>query len=769
MNENIKKMYKHISDNNSDNSIDLNRDYTISQKQIIQDNYNNLKFKDVSSKQNIINPTYLPESIIQSINKNSNSDLNSNLNDESNKEYDPLLNYYNKKGLLYKNVNVRYNVEYIHIDSKDRKILPILTYSNTYLLSENPLSISIDPSNSYQSIITVSFPNNSLKMNNQITLSPLLYKQVTYQYAVQNTASLTNYDSVINFMAGSKYALIFADPNITISNSTTNPPIIGATSTYNTKNMIIEISGLLGTTSQNYIGNIPVNLLNATHQILLVKPHEASIPNNIFIANNNVSIDSSKPSQSYFFIKLPFVFSGSIEYPSYNFTITYHYIGGIPISAINAEFPIDSLHNRGFHLVNSTTSNSFSFIVPYIGYYNTKFGGSNLYIGLIDQIISGYPNPNYYKIILNKIYTNIVLIKLKSIIIPNTQQVFTPLNNKLYFRNIDDGDHTYIVTIPPGNYDTNTLASLIQTEIYNIPRIYPISNTAYSQTNYCTVDISTNSNLVTFSSYKQAKLSYPIYNIFPQIIEGQNPASSYTITIQQKGHGLSVGESILISGMIDHLGIPAFVLNTKHIVTKILDINKYEIIISNFNFSNNNANSLGGNSVIIYTPNNFQLDFSYSDTIGTQLGFRNTGKKLAKTTFNTIHTNAEGYLNEPDVDPIGNPITFTQNTLQLSGPPYILMICREITTGSTSSGMSNVFAKIHLAGVPGKLLYDSFVSTPIYFYEPITLSSLTFEFYNPDGTLFNFNGADNSFTLEIATLDNTPDETGIMPNLTIER
>ena len=753
MNENIKKMHKHIF--NNDNNIDFNRDYINSQKQIIQDNYNDLKFGEVTNQQHIINPTYLPESIIQSINKNSN---NINYNDD-NKEYNPLLNYYNKKGLLYKNVNVRYNVEYVHIDSKDRKILPTLIYSNTYNLHTNPLSIKIDPSNRYQSIITVSLPNNSLSVNSQITLSYLTYKQVIYQYSIQNPLNLSEYIYAMEFIENSQYVKINADPNITINTNNNSGSIPnGATSSFDTKNMIIQISGLLGTSSSKYIGNIPVNLLNTTHQVLLIKPVESGITPNYLT-----------PNQSYFFIKLPFAFSGDIENKSYNFTITYQYYGGIPISAINAEYPINATHSKGFHLVNSITSNSLSFIVPYIGYYNTAFGGSNLYVGLIDQIISGYTDPNYYKINLGKIYTNIVLIKLKSTIIPNTQQVFTTSNNKLYFRNIDDGDYTYQITIPPGNYDVNILASIIQTQIYNIPRISPIINSDYSQTNYCKVDISTNTNLVTFSSYKQAQLSYPIYNISPQIIEGSNSADIYSITIKQKGHGLSIGDSILITGMIDHLGIPAYILNTTQTVTTVLDINKYIFTISNFNFSNNFTNTSGGNAVIIYAPNKFQLDFSYPDTIGLQLGFRNVGKNLSITTFDTVHTNAEGYLNEPAVDPIGNSMTFTQNTLQLSGPPYIFMICREITTGSTSSGMTNVFAKIHLAGVPGKLLYDSFVPTPIYFYEPINLSSLTFEFYNPDGTLFNFNGADNSFTLEITTLDNTPDETGIMPNLTIER
>jgi len=757
MNENIKKMHKHIfNDNNND--IDFNRDYINSQKQIIQDNYNDLKFGEVTNHQHIINPTYLPPSIIQSINKNSNN-INYNEYIDDNKEYDPLLNFYNKKGLIYKNVNVRYNVEYVHIDSKDRKILPTLICSNTYNLQTNPLSIKIDPSNRYQSIVTVSLPNNSLSVNSQITLSYLTYKQVIYQYSIQNPSNLSEYINTMEFIENSQYVKINADPNITI-NTNTNPGSIpnGATSSFDTKNMIIQISGLLGTSSSKYIGNIPVNLLNTTHQVLLIKPIESGITQNYLT-----------PNQSYFFIKLPFAFSGDIENKSYNFTITYQYYGGIPISAINAEYPINSTHSKGFHLVHSITSNSFSFIVPYIGYYNTAFGGSNLYVGLIDQIISGYTDPNYYKINLGKIYTNIVLIKLKSTIIPNTQQVFTSSNNKLYFRNIDDGDYTYQTTIPPGNYDVNTLASIIQTQIYNIPRISPIINSDYSQTNYCKVDISTNTNLVTFSSYKQAQLSYPIYSISPQIVEGSNPADTYSITIKQKGHGLSVGDSILITGMIDHLGIPAYILNTTQKVTAVLDINKYVITISNFNFSNNFTNTSGGNAVIIYAPNKFQLDFSYPDTIGTQLGFRNVGKNLSITTFDTVHTNAEGYLNEPAVDPIGNSITFIQNSLQLSGPPYILMTCREITTGTTSSGILNVFAKINLAGVPGKLLYDSFVPTPIYFYEPINLSSLTFEFCNPDGTLFNFNGADNSFTLEITTLDNTPDGTDIMPNLTIER
>ena len=92
------------------------------------------------------------------------------------------------------------------------------------------------------------------------------------------------------------------------------------------------------------------------------------------------------------------------------------------------------------------------------------------------------------------------------------------------------------------------------------------------------------------------------------------------------------------------------------------------------------------------------------------------------------------------------------------------MTCREVSNlvhiGKVT--IDNVFAKINLTGLTGKILYDTYVSTPIYFYDPITISKLSFEFYTPTGELYDFLGVDHSFVLEIVTIDESIEGTGIV-------
>jgi hypothetical protein len=98
------------------------------------------------------------------------------------------------------------------------------------------------------------------------------------------------------------------------------------------------------------------------------------------------------------------------------------------------------------------------------------------------------------------------------------------------------------------------------------------------------------------------------------------------------------------------------------------------------------------------------------------------------------------------------------------------MTCRELSGIINTGKISNVFAKINLTGVPGKMLFDSFVSSPIFFYDPLAqLSELSFSFYSTSGELFDFNGINHSFTLEIVTIDNQPTQTGLTTNMAINR
>jgi hypothetical protein len=105
------------------------------------------------------------------------------------------------------------------------------------------------------------------------------------------------------------------------------------------------------------------------------------------------------------------------------------------------------------------------------------------------------------------------------------------------------------------------------------------------------------------------------------------------------------------------------------------------------------------------------------------------------------------------------------NAVIMCGINYILMTCEEMKIMETFGSVKDVFAKILLVGNPGKISFNTYVDTPKIFYEPIQeLTQLTLAFYSPNGKLYDFNGLDHSFTLEITTLDELPYDTHINPH-----
>ena len=58
------------------------------------------------------------------------------------KDFDPYINFINNKGLNKQNTKIRYNVEYVNIDSINRTVMPQNIISKSYKLNINPLTIS---------------------------------------------------------------------------------------------------------------------------------------------------------------------------------------------------------------------------------------------------------------------------------------------------------------------------------------------------------------------------------------------------------------------------------------------------------------------------------------------------------------------------------------------------------------------------------------------------------------------------------------------------
>ena len=91
------------------------------------------------------------------------------------------------------------------------------------------------------------------------------------------------------------------------------------------------------------------------------------------------------------------------------------------------------------------------------------------------------------------------------------------------------------------------------------------------------------------------------------------------------------------------------------------------------------------------------------------------------------------------------------------------MCCQELSniTHFGSKNIDNVFAKINMKCKSKHNDHDEYVITPIIFNTPYTLSKLSLSFYSPDGILYDFNGLEHSFMLEITTLDELPVGVGI--------
>jgi hypothetical protein len=92
-------------------------------------------------------------------------------------------------------------------------------------------------------------------------------------------------------------------------------------------------------------------------------------------------------------------------------------------------------------------------------------------------------------------------------------------------------------------------------------------------------------------------------------------------------------------------------------------------------------------------------------------------------------------------------------SVSLEGENYVFMVIPTLNEGTltSSSGLDNIFAKILLSEPPNTLMFNTFLSNAkVYEDTPLsTLNEIEFVIKNNDGTMYNFNEIDYSFSLEI--------------------
>lgn len=595
-----------------------------------------------------------------------------------------------------------------------------------------------------------------------------------------------------------------------------------------TVRIVIPETTKISTTAM--FGNIPLSMLNSKHHIYLTRTDidsaEASVTDTIEL--NKFYIKLNKP-----FAKKKFEFINPLasdtllirvfEESNSDVKISYRHFGGIPNKLISFDNLSGLKKIPKFKHIKDIVKNSHIVVdINKAGLLNGRFGGNMIYISLIENIDTGYPNSNHYRINLNKIYTNIVSFRMLSSAFPVSQKLIMDgtsggrKNNMFYWQNMNDGDMVYKIKLDSGNYSPLEFKNTFERNVAKVPRIK--DNITDSLTNHIIMDINDKTGVVRFTSYnlyephisniylKKIKLSdinknhgnvvqlsifsiespelqesnimlldledeyyqYPFGGYFKNFYVNDIPRDATRIKINHPGHYVDIGQKIIIVNSLNYEDIPAKYLNNTHIVTRV-GLDNYDILLYGINLDSSLSMSIaGGEEVQIYTPNIFRIRLDFLDTFGTELGFINAGNDTSITPYYHSISNRTPYDNDDDelkdsisTDPDTTNLTL-YNSVNLLGPNYVLIVCDEIS-GSTSLGpVKDYFYRINLNVPYGYIAYNSFVDSQIFIDNPLdSISQLTLSILSPDGTKYDFNGIEHSFVLEIITYNETPEETDI--------
>lgn len=668
------------------------------------------------------------------------------------KEYDMYFDYLEKKNLNSINNQVVKKKTYINIDSSNRNIQTSLNIEKYIQLENNCLEFK-DQQNYLK--IKINNANKLFQLNDYIIL--------------RGFQNFNNYYQNLNFFFtnGSPVVILDLKPNFNLK-----VPYY---------DILVKITGVSNNNS-SYWKNIPISLINELHKVY------------INVENNDYRLAFDLPINFYSDNELDKILVSNCE-------ITFLNIGNYPINLINANTPITANNLSNYLIVNDITNNYIKILLTSNisineninlegEWINGSFStGKDIQIGKIESIVEGYLNPNNYTIYLNKTYSNIVEIKIISSEIPNVQkninvidknitsinsttdvnlQYIAEKNNKLYWQNIDDIG-IYSIELLPGFYSYLQLKQSIEELAAKVPRNLTIDNDYTNKYNLLTVNFNTDTNESEFNLFNLYDLPNCLENIFT--IKDTPKENSFIIRINQLSHNLKVGDKIFIIDSTDYYFISKDYINSVqgHIIVKINNNNYFEINISNINKINDVGDTKGGYTLKIKQYAIFRMFFNFKDTFGSLIGFRLVGSEYSITNYastlnNYTITNIQKYYY--DISQIviinGNITPFDINSDFASQTKrYILLLLDGFNVNNTPNGPS-YFYKFLLNGEPNTYLYNSFVNTPVLMNPPIkSLNELRFTFINSNGGLVKFGNLEHSFTIELTTLSNLPENTNL--------
>lgn len=636
----------------------------------------------------------------------------------------------------------------LNIDSSFRTIYPKnICSSNGEILPENPLTLFIN-----SGLIKINYPNHKLQLGDNIT--------------IQNVEGITKIISnSIYLFENFKYAMCLFDSNninINYSNYVNNLfvyiDLIGEQTEANNNNNI-KLNYILGYKKCLISSDIPLTYLENIIKTFL--PDFQRILNTTTTSTTIINLLNKK----CIFIELPLEYNGNNTFQlNQIFKVSYGHIGGIPLGYLNANYPInDYNYQSSFEISNIIDTDNFYINTNLKSFDNIQGGGKNIIINKIINTIVGYPDADNYIINLKKSFNNVTKIELISTEFPYVDIVIKKnINDKLYWKHIEDGIYVYSISIEEGFYSSETFIKKLIEKMNNVLRV----NSSLTENYYNNFDIIAEPNIqkIIFKPYTISKLP----NSLSIIIRIINNIEYYILLINHPNNYVEVNDiiNIMDSDSISIISIdtnntssiPAKYINNFHKVYEVnLQNSTYNCIIgktSEILLNTLTPGLSGGVDIKIKSKTKISLLFNHSDTCGEILGFRDTGSKYSIIDFSSEISNYDPYINSINLNVVGNQITTNSNFMNFVGKyNYILMYLNDIEYVYSNNDLLSAFAKIQLSGNPGDILFNTFISSPnnIYFKGfPIpTLSDLTIKFTYPDGSRVNFRNINHSFTLKI--------------------
>lgn len=637
-----------------------------------------------------------------------------------------------------KEFNLKEKVLLLNIDSSFREVTPKNILKG---LNINPKNLEIKRDSN---ILKINFNNSGIKKIN-----------VGDKIVIKNVKTRSeSISQALYFIKNYDYALVYF-PNHGFSKNLNKY--------YN--NNKIEISNI--DYDEAKFKNIPINSLITSHKIYLIE--NLNLPQ-IFLDNINISYEDLK--NNYIGIKL---ISNFISFNNFDIlpnliNVNRTEFGGIPSGYFNADYPVLISQRQGNYLVSSISSSSVEVLLPLNSYHDEIING-NILIDKIESEYEGYPDISNYTIKLRKHLTNVSKIELLSSEIPNNLSNISSNNNKFYWQNLDDGKTEYMVTIPDGSYDIDSLILKLEELINLTPRI---TEETIDKFNLFKINLDKKSQEIVFETLKEDNLSNAI-SIEKRIIDNQE---RNVLEIIHKGNNVEIGDVITISNSTAISYVPAEIINKKHTVISVNKINNsYQVILPTFNQtelrgtigsdtvgidirSGYPADGAGGEEIKVISRNVSRILFNKENTLGNILGFRDVGKSNAVTSFNYKLSNKDAYANEDgfNLNVVGNERNNNSYFNLTNDTRYLLLYINDYEEIITNTTAPNCFAKILIDSKTGielqkskiEYMINSFVSYPIIFKTPISnLSQLQIKITYPNGDLVNFGNINHSFTLKI--------------------